>query len=73
MVLSHLLQLQPHVSVVFEHYGYGIVFMAKNVMAGISISINDSMLPSICYTVISMVRVGLGWVRNTIWMVTYCR
>ena len=57
MVLSHLLQLQPHVSVVFEHYGYGIVFMAKNVMAGISISINDSMLPSVCYTV--MVRVGV--------------
>ena len=59
MVLSHLLQLQPHVSTVCEDYGYGIVFMAKNVMAGISISINDSMLPSVCYTVIYVVRMGV--------------
>ena len=35
------------------------VFMAKNLKAGISISINDSMLPSVCYTVIYMVRVGV--------------
>jgi len=26
----------------------------------VSISINDSTLPSVCYTVIYMVRVGLG-------------
>ena len=25
-----------------------------------TISINDSMLPSVCYTVIYMIRVGLG-------------
>ena len=28
----------------------------------VSISINDSTLPSVCYTVIYMVRVGLGLV-----------
>ena len=36
----------------------------------IIISINGSTLPSVCYTVIYMVRVGLDWVRagiNTIY------
>ena len=51
---------------VCEEYDYGIVFMAKNVMAGISISINESMLPSVCYTVIYMVRVGVRAGINTI-------
>ena len=38
------------------------------------ISINDSTLASICYTVIYMVKVGLGLVsiQYSIWMLTYC-